>query len=150
MTRSTFTRLVVIVLASLLSAKTNAEGDPIRGAEIFRNNCSTCHSREPGQNLTGPTLFAVVGRPAASIAGFSYSAAMKRSGIVWTTDRLIAYLRAPRKYVPGVKMLFPGLPDEHDREDVVAFLTTQAGAADAGPNGGDSHASQQTVTPSSW
>jgi cytochrome c len=49
---------------------------------------------------------------------------MKRSGIVWTVDRLMAYLKAPRKYVPGIKMLFPGLSDEKDRENICAFLAT--------------------------
>jgi hypothetical protein len=49
---------------------------------------------------------------------------MKSSGIVWTTDQLMAYLKAPRKYVPGVKMMFPGLSDEQDRKSVVAFLAT--------------------------
>ena len=70
-----------------------------------------CHSRETGQNMVDPTLFSVVGRPAGSIAGFSYSAAMKSSGIVGTPDQLMVYLKAPRKFLPGVKMTFTGLPD---------------------------------------
>ena len=74
--------------------------------------------------MLGPTLFSVVGRPAASIAGFSYSSAMKGSGIVWTTDQLMVYLKAPRTYLPGVKMTFAGLPDRQDRENVVAYLAT--------------------------
>jgi cytochrome c len=89
-----------------------------------RQNCSICHSTEPGQNLVGPTLFSVVGRPAASVANFPYSAAMKNSGIRWTTNELMVYLRAPREYLPGVKMMFAGLPDPKDRENVVAFLAT--------------------------
>src|SRR6267143_6558270 len=107
-------RATALVLISLLGTTANAAGDAVRGAEIFRQNCSMCHSQEPGQNLVGPSLFSVVGRPAASIADFSYSSAMKTSGITWTTDRLKAYLKARRKYVPGVKMMFPGLPDEQD------------------------------------
>jgi cytochrome c len=43
---------------------------------------------------------------------------------LWTTDHLMAYLKAPRKYLPGVKMMFAGLSDEQDRQNVVAFLAT--------------------------
>jgi cytochrome c len=119
-----FFRTVVLVVIPTLAGAAQAAGDAARGADVFKQNCSMCHSPERGQNLVGPSLFSVVGRAAASIADFSYSSAMKSSGIVWTTDKLKAYLKAPRKYVPGVKMMFPGLSDEQDRENVVAFLAT--------------------------
>src|SRR5689334_17275406 len=116
--------LVLSVLGAAAHAAAHAAGDPARGADLFRQNCSLCHSTEPGQNLVGPTLFSVVGRPAASIANFPYSAAMKESGIRWTTSQLMVYLKAPRQYLPGVKMMFAGLPDPKDRENIVAFLAT--------------------------
>jgi cytochrome c2 len=125
-------RTAVLVLITVQAGAAQAAGDATRGADIFRQNCSMCHSPEPGQNLVGPSLFSVVGRAAASIANFSYSSAMKSSGIVWTADQLKAYLKAPRKYVPGVKMMFPGLTDEQDRENVVAFLATLRNAAGGG------------------
>ena len=130
----TISRTTVLVLVPTLGASTQAADDPVRGADIFRQSCSACHSVEPGQNLVGPSLFSVVGRPPAGIAGFSYSSAMKSSGIVWTTDELKAYLRGPRKYLPGVKMMFPGLADEQDRENVVSYLETlraASGSSDA-------------------
>jgi cytochrome c2 len=133
MKRCFFFRTTTFVLTSLLGATAHASGDPTRGADIFRQNCSSCHSQQPGQNLVGPTLFSVVGRPAASVANFPYSSAMKSSGIVWTTDHLVDYLKAPRKYLPGVKMMFPGLADEKDRENVVAFLATQGTASGDAP-----------------
>jgi cytochrome c len=124
MKRETLSRTAVFVLVSLSGATVHAAGDPGRGAEIFRQNCSECHSQRPHENLVGPSLFSVVGRRAGTIADFSYSDAMKGSGIVWTTDRLMGYLRAPRRYLPGVKMQFPGLPEQQDRENVVAYLAT--------------------------
>ena len=125
-------RAIPFLLVGLLTGAAHAGGDPTRGADVFRQNCAACHSQERGQNLVGPSLFSVVGRAAASIADFSYSAAMKRSGVVWTADKLMAYLKAPRQYMPGVKMMFPGLSDEKDRENIVAFLATlgEAAAAD--------------------
>ena len=118
---------------SPLASASPAGGDVARGADIFKQNCSACHSSEPGRNMVGPSLFSIVGRPAASIAGFSYSSAMKSSRVVWTAQELIAYLKAPRKYMPGAKMMFSGLADEQDRENVVAFLAT-LGAAGGGSN----------------
>jgi cytochrome c len=131
-------RASVFVLIAVSAHPAHAGGDAARGADLFRQNCSSCHSQERGQNQIGPSLFSVVGRAAASVADFSYSAAMKRSGIVWTPDQLMAYLKAPRKYVPGVKMMFPGLSDENDRENVVAFLATLTQASSGSPKTADS------------
>jgi cytochrome c len=130
-------RTIAFVLISTLTGSAQAGGDPTLGADLFRQNCAPCHSKERGQNLVGPSLFAVVGRAAGSIADFSYSAAMKSSGLVWTADRLMAYLKAPRKYLPGVKMMFPGLPDEKDRENVIAFLATLREASPVSPKAVD-------------
>jgi cytochrome c len=132
---------ILFVPISMLSGLAHAGGDPVRGVELFRQNCASCHSQERGQNLVGPSLFSVVGRAAASIANFPYSAAMKRSQIVWTPDQLLAYLKAPRKHVPGVKMMFAGLADQKDREDVVAFLAT-LGAPSVSPSAADSQTPQ--------
>jgi cytochrome c len=135
MRRLAVLRTTVFVLISALVGAAQAAGDAARGADLFKQNCSMCHSLEPGQNLVGPSLFSVVGRAAATIADFSYSSAMKGSGITWTVDQLKAYLKAPRKYVPGVKMMFPGLPDEQDRENVVAYLATLRSAGGGSSSG---------------
>ena len=138
MRQAVHSRAIRFVLISTLSGSAHAGGDPARGADLFRQNCSACHSQQPGQNLVGPSLFSIVGRAAASIADFSYSAALKGSGIVWTADRLMAYLKSPRQYVPGVKMMFPGLSNEKDRENVVAFLATLSEANPASMKAADS------------
>ncbi len=67
---------------------------------------------------------------------------MKRSEIVWTPDQLLAYLKAPRKHVPGVRMMFPGLADEKDRENVVAFLATLGRAPSVSPSAADTQTPQ--------
>jgi cytochrome c len=42
----------------------------------------------------------------------------------WTPQELEIYLQNPRHEVPGTKMIFPGLPDQKDRDDVIAYLST--------------------------
>ncbi|MGL4314890.1 MAG: c-type cytochrome, partial [Sphingomonas sp.] len=60
------------------------------------------------------------------IAGYTYSAANKNSGITWTPEKLFQYLEAPQRVVPGTKMTYPGLKDAQKRADVIAYLKTQA------------------------
>jgi cytochrome c len=96
-------------------------GDPAHGKTIF-NRCMVCHSIDLGVNHIGPSLHNVVGRPAGSVANFSYSGANKKSGITWTQQKIFDYLKNPQAMVPGTKMTFPGLPKAQDRADVVAYL----------------------------
>jgi len=96
-------------------------GDPAKGKIAFIT-CQTCHSIDVGVNKIGPSLHAVVGRKAGTIAGFAYSAANKNSGITWTPEKLFQYLEGPQRVVPGTKMVFPGFPDPQKRADVIAYL----------------------------
>lgn len=110
-------------LAALGAAPAFAAGDAKAGAQVFQQ-CAICHSNKPGVNMIGPSLFGVVGRKAGTEPGYSYSTAMKNAGKVWTVATLDAYLINPQKDIPGVKMLFPGLPSATDRANVIAYLTT--------------------------
>lgn len=100
-------------------------GDAASGEKIFAQ-CKACHVAEAGVNRVGPSLWAVVGRTAGSIAGFKYSPANKNSGLVWSEEQLFTYLEAPQKTIPGTYMAFAGLKKPQDRADVIAFLKTKA------------------------
>jgi cytochrome c len=100
-----------------------ADGDATAGAVVFKK-CQVCHTNEAGKNKIGPSLFGVVGRPSASIAGFNYSDAMKAANKIWDPATLNIWLTEPKALVPGTKMIFPGLKDEKDRQDVIAYLET--------------------------
>lgn len=101
-----------------------AAGDAGAGAGLF-NRCAICHSNAKGApNKLGPNLFSVVGRKAGTVPGYSYSAAMKRAGFVWTPGKLSDYLASPQKVVPGNNMPFAGIGDATQRADLVAYLAT--------------------------
>jgi cytochrome c len=101
-----------------------AAGNPAAGQAVFAR-CALCHSNTKGApNRIGPNLFGVVGRRAASLPDFYYSQALKSSGITWTPDKLDAWIDAPAKLVPGNRMAFPGLPNESQRADLIAYLAT--------------------------
>jgi cytochrome c len=97
--------------------------DTEHGKAIYAQRCMACHSID--FNGVGPKHRGVVGRPAASITGYSYSAALAASGLVWTEANLDKWLSDPEALVPGQKMGFK-VTDPNDRADVIAFLKTQA------------------------
>ncbi|WEJ98829.1 MAG: cytochrome c family protein [Candidatus Sphingomonas phytovorans] len=97
-------------------------GNAANGAVIFKK-CASCHSVDPsGKNGLGPNLRGVAGRKAGMVAGFTYSPAMKASGLVWNDQTLARFLAAPRQTLPGTRMIFIGLPRPEDQADVIAYL----------------------------
>lgn len=101
--------------------------DGQRGQQIFQSRCAMCHTLQAGApNKFGPNLHGLLGRRAGTVPGYNYSAAMRASGIVWGAQTLEAYLADPHRNVPGDKMPFPGLPNQADRDDVIAYLQQAA------------------------
>ncbi|HWB48094.1 MAG TPA: c-type cytochrome [Stellaceae bacterium] len=108
---------LAVVLPLLLAANAAADG----ASELGK--CKICHSLDKGgPNRVGPDLFGVFGRKAGTVAGYSYSAAMKQSGIVWDDAAMAAFLRDPRAAIPGNHMSFPGIKDEAALADLLAKL----------------------------
>ena len=115
--------MVVIGVAGLLASHAQA-ADAKNGATVFQR-CAICHSDTKGAPAKiGPNLFGVVGRKAGTQANFSYSDAMKASGITWTPDKLTAYVEHPQAVVPGNRMAFAGITRPADAADLVAYLDT--------------------------
>ena len=108
----------------LATAPALAAGDPAAGEALFKQKCAICHSPVQGTNKIGPSLYGVVGRKAGSLAGYSYSDAMKNANRTWDATTLSDYLTNPREKIPGVKMIFAGLPNETDRQNVIAYLSS--------------------------
>jgi cytochrome c len=100
-------------------------GDPAAGEKTFAQ-CKACHQAVEGKNGVGPSLAGIVGRTAGQVAGFSYSAANKGSGVVWKEETMFEYLEAPQKFMPGTKMAFAGLKKPQDRANVIAYLKTKS------------------------
>ena len=111
----------VVLDAATLSA---AGCDADRALQVF-TQCKVCHSVDPGAaNLTGPNLYGVVGRPAASREGFAYSKVIRESGIVWSEETLNEFLAKPLEYLPNNRMAFGGVTNADDRQAIVCLLTT--------------------------
>jgi cytochrome c len=113
--------IAVLVLAGAIANPGYAQ-DAEHGKTIFAT-CAVCHSTDHA-NRVGPGLEGIIGRKAGTAPGFSYSSAMKQSGIVWDAKTLDTYLESPQKAVPGNKMTYTGLKNPTDRTDLVTYLAT--------------------------
>ncbi len=87
--------------------------------------CAVCHATTAGApKKLGPTLAGVAGSKAATRPGYTYSAALRGSGIVWTDAKLNQFLTKPAQMVPGNKMPFAGISDPAKRTQIIAFIKT--------------------------
>jgi cytochrome c len=119
-------RFILAMLALMGSGAVHAlpAGRVEPGGDVFDAQCAECHSVKAGKNKKGPSLFAIIGRKSASVPDFVYSDALKQSGIVWTPDKIEAYLAAPKTVVPGGKMKFDAKLTAQETADLLAFLAT--------------------------
>jgi cytochrome c len=116
----------LIILASVgalsVPLAAYAQGDAAAGEKVFAH-CAPCHSTKPGENKFGPSLAGVFGRKSGTEPGYNYSSATKGLNITWDEANLDGWLQGPGKFVRGTKMIY-SVPEEKDRQDVIAYLKT--------------------------
>lgn len=115
---------LAMIFAGTVAAGGAQAADAGAGKTVF-NRCAICHSNTKGApNKIGPNLFGIVGRKAGTAPNFSYSGAMKNSGITWNATKLDVYLTHPAQVVPGTRMAFAGISNAQQRADLIAYLAT--------------------------
>jgi cytochrome c len=113
--------LWIAAILTAMPAMASAQ-DVENGKSVF-NKCRACHQvGEGAKNTVGPILNGLIGRKAGTIEGFNYSEANKTSGITWDEATFREYIKNPKLKIPNTKMVFAGLSDEKDVEDLLAFL----------------------------
>jgi cytochrome c len=115
--------LVVLIVILALAVSPAIAADIEAGKQTFKK-CALCHTNELGKNKIGPSLFGIVGRKSASLTNYNYSDAMKSFNHTWTVETLNIYLTDPHAEVPGTKMIFPGIKEKTERENLIAYLET--------------------------
>jgi cytochrome c len=114
----------LIAAAALIAVSAGATfaQDVDKGAVVF-NKCKFCHKIGPGATtLVGPELNGLDGRKAGSVTGYSYSQAVKDSGIVWGEASFKEYIQDPRAKIPKTNMVFAGIKEEADINNLWAYL----------------------------
>jgi cytochrome c len=114
-----------LIMAVVLIAASTGAGlaqDADKGAIVFKQ-CKVCHSIGPGaKNKIGPELNGLDGRRAGTVPNFAYSDANRHSGIVWNEENFKEYVKYPRAFVRGTKMIFPGLKRQEQVNDLWAYV----------------------------
>ena len=112
----------LIVLAASTASSFALAQDVAAGKSSF-NKCLACHAvGEGAKNKVGPVLNGLDGRKSGTIEGYSYSDANKSSGITWSKDVFLDYIKDPKAKIPGTKMIFVGIKNEKEIQDLTAFL----------------------------
>jgi cytochrome c len=106
------------------SMEQSAEGDPVRGKQLFDKRCTGCHSLT--QNHQGPRLLGVYGRASGSVSDYEYSPALKKSHIVWDEKSLGRWLTDPDAFLPGNNMDFL-VSRPQERQDIISYLRQTTG-----------------------
>ena len=137
---------VLLVLAGMLAC-----GDPDRAIEarlteseraIFMRGrsvavpCWTCHDLAGTVDKVGPSLAGVFGRRSGTAPDQQGSEAMLAASIVWDERTLAAFLMDPSGFVPGNRMVSPGVGDPEMLRALLFYLrhVSQPGARDAEPD----------------
>src|SRR6478736_8703304 len=116
------TSSALIVIAAMAAASGALAQDVTAGKASF-NKCLACHAiGEGAKNKVGPELNGIDGRKSGTAEGYSYSDANRNSGITWNKEQFLDYIKDPKAKIPGTKMIFPGIKNEKEANDLWAFL----------------------------
>jgi cytochrome c len=123
-------RQVVLAAIALAASTVAASAQDVAAGEQSFKKCLPCHSVGAGaKNKVGPELNGLDGRKAGTAEGFNYTEANKNSGLTWDESVFKEYIKDPRAKIPGTKMVFAGIKNEQEVNDLWAYLKQ------FGPNG---------------
>jgi cytochrome c len=115
----------LVIAAVVLSASTGATlAQDVEAGESSFKKCLPCHDiGDDARNKVGPVLNGLAGRKSGTVEGFSYSDANKNSGLTWDEATFKDYIKDPRAKIPGTKMIFPGIKNEKEAENLWTYIS---------------------------
>jgi len=116
--------LSVLAVFVCMAGASSALAQDLAAGETSFKKCLACHSiGEGAKNKVGPVLNGLDGRKSGSVEGFSYSDANKASGITWSKDQFLDYIKDPKAKIPGTKMAFAGIKNETEAQNLWAYIS---------------------------
>jgi cytochrome c len=114
---------VTLAAAVLAASVSVASAQDVAAGEQSFKKCLPCHSvGEGAKNKVGPELNGLEGRHSGSVPDYNYTDANKNSGIVWSEATFKEYITDPKAKIPGTKMVFAGIKNENERNNLWAYL----------------------------
>ena len=121
---------VVLAAIALVASTAAASAQDVAAGEQSFKKCLPCHSvGEGAKNKVGPELNGLDGRKSGNAEGFNYTEANKNSGLTWNESVFKEYIKDPRAKIPGTTMVFAGIKNEEEVNNLWAYLKQ------FGPNG---------------
>ena len=117
--------LSFLVVAATSAAASGALAQDVAAGKSSFNKCLPCHAiGEGAKNTVGPELDGLDGRKAGRAPDYSYSDANKNSGITWSKETFLEYIKDPKAKIPGTKMTFAGIKSETEAANLWAYLAS--------------------------
>jgi glucose/arabinose dehydrogenase/cytochrome c2 len=100
-----------------------APPDVAHGKVLFDQQCSSCHSVDPGAAARpGPNLGTVFGRKAGTLPGYGFSPAIRAAATTWGQMSLDYFLAEPSGFIPGTTMSASPIQNPQARADLIGYL----------------------------
>ncbi len=115
-------RKFILAIGMIMAMPVAASAADAEAGKLVFNKCKACHVI--GKNAVGPNLQGVIGRKSGTAEGYKYSEAMANSNLTWDEATIKEYLADPKKKVPGNKMVFAGIKDPVDEDNLIEYLKT--------------------------
>ena len=95
----------------------------IQKGKKLSKQCQACHDFSTNLKIkTGPPLWGLVDREVGVIKDYKYSDSLSQFNRNWTRSELFFFLKNPKEYIIGTKMVYKGLEKESDRVNLISFL----------------------------
>ena len=121
MKKPVLSALLIIATTGLAPA---ALAQDVDAGKTSFNKCMACHSiGEGAKNKVGPELNGLDGRKSGTAPDYNYSDANKNSGITWNAATFKEYIKDPRAKIPGTKMVFAGVKNETEVDNLWAYIS---------------------------
>ena len=115
---------LVIAAAVLVASSGVSLAQDVGAGETSFKKCMPCHDiGEDAKNKVGPELNGLDGRKSGTAPDFNYSDANKNSGITWSEATFKDYIKDPRAKIQGTKMIFPGIKNEKEVDNLWAYIS---------------------------
>lgn len=117
----------------ILSSFDEADAERFRRGRAVAVPCWTCHDLAGSVKKVGPSLLGLYGRRSGTAPDYVSSASLIGASIVWDDRSLTAFLSNPAGFVPGNRMVSPGLRDAAALSDLLFYLrhVTRPGARES-------------------
>jgi cytochrome c len=117
---------------AILARLSEADQVRFRSGQSVAVGCWTCHDLAGTVKKVGPSLQGIYGRRSGLAPGYEGSPAVIGATIVWDDRTLRAFLSNPSGFIPGNRMVSPGIRNAEALSDLLFYLrhVTPLGARD--------------------